>query len=391
MAWLPALSSLDLARGLAQVGLGVGLSAAVYGLTSFHFRSLTAYFFRPPSRDGYKLDFAPSEISWADRAFLLTFGVLNKALLGLFHSGLKTNGKETVQLPRLDIRCPVTVSKEQQDIYSAAVTLGAEPEAGTTRSAAKSDGLAQSFLLAALTSQLMLLLVVHPRLPVAPLGAVNVRNRIEFHQQPVEMDGVLSAHAHVGGGDSLGRITRRGVEFDIHIDVAHAQSNTLVLRQTITILAPCKTTPSPPPSSTSSSQPHTSPSKEGQEDFETIASIHMTTSAPSMWIKVCGDFNPIHVSSTLARLFGFRGKIAHGNHVVANMLAAVSCRPNAAAVQLTGPWFVLMDFKRPMVLPIRLVAQTTTLAASPAPVQRQWRCVGETDAKVYVTGSIGQL
>ncbi len=67
-----------------------------------------------------------------------------------------------------------------------------------------------------------------------------MRNRIEFHS-PLQQHshGTLTAHARVGGRDNLARVVKRGLEFDIHVDVYDAK--TLVLRQIITVLTPCKT------------------------------------------------------------------------------------------------------------------------------------------------------
>lgn len=359
MVSLGSWSSSDLVRGATQVGLGIGLSAAVYGLSGLHFRSLFSYFFRSPSRDGWTLDFGPTDIGWADRTFLLLFGVLNKAVQGLFGSSLNVRGKETVQLPRLDLRCPVEVRAEHRELFSKAFDRG-EVQQG---------GLAESFLLAALTNQLMLLLVVHPRLPVSPLGAVNVRNRIEFHQHPLDLQQPLKAHAYVGGKDNLGRVTHRGVELDIHIDV-FASSDNLALRQVITILSPCKTTVPRPADYSQTEEP--------PRNWQTIGNIHMPTSAPGRWSKVCGDYNPIHVSSLLAKLFGFPGKMAHGNHVVAKAISLIGSHPKSA--EMKGAWWIEMHFKRPMVLPIQLTVQLD---------KSQWRCVK--DDKPYVEGSIGQL
>lgn len=365
-------SSTEHARGLSHIGLGIGLSAAVYSLSGFHFRSLFSYFFlRAPSSDGWKLDFAPSDIDWADRMFLLVFGVLNKAVRGIFSSSLKVRGKETVQLPRLDIRCPAHVSGEHQTLYSGALTLDSE---AMEAEKINQGGLAESFLLAALTNQLMLLLVVHPRLPVSPLGAVNVRNRIEFHQHPLRHNQKLRAHAYVGGSKDLGRVVRRGVEFDVYIDITDSSSSQLVLRQTLTILSPCKTFATAAKSQDSSSE----------VKYETIGEIYMPASAPSWWSSLCGDYNPIHVSSILAKLFGFPGKIAHGNHVVAKFLRLVSSQGSLAEIAQGKGWWIEMDFKRPMVLPIRLAAEVDSGQS-----QVPWRCVR--DDKPYVLGSIGQL
>ncbi|TKY84488.1 hypothetical protein EX895_006389 [Sporisorium graminicola] len=377
----------DTSPGLAQLGLGLVLSVSVYQLSHFHLRSLCRYFFAspPPGPRGTKvckLDFAPSDIGWADRSFLLLFGVLYKAVRRrVVGTGLKlAKGAETVELPRLELMCPIDIGDGHKELYGRAVAQSEETEVGTDQGG---NGMERQFLLAAMTNQLMLLLVVHPKLPVSPLGGVNVRNRIESHSPLPVPTGPLTAHAYVGGKDDAARVVKRGIEFDIHIDIH--DSHHLILRQTITILTLCKTH-----ITSSNSTPQAAPAA---RQFDTIGRIHMTTSSPSLWCRVCGDYNPIHVSATLARLFGFRGKIAHGNHVVAKLLHLYACQQSGGGlvgVEKEEGWWIEMQFKRPMVLPLRMSAQLEQGAGRQS---RQWQCVAEEhgkEDKVYVLGSLGR-
>ncbi len=115
----------------------------------------------------------------------------------------------------------------------------------------------------------------------------------------------------------------------------------------------------------------------------------MPLSAPSPWCKLCGDFNPVHVSSTLAQLFGFSGKIAHGNHVVAKLLQILDASSSGSSVGKRKGWWIEMQFQRPMVLPIKLAARIQEVDAEG---EQQWRCArDDRDGKVYVSGSIGPL
>ncbi|SJX63654.1 uncharacterized protein SRS1_14404 [Sporisorium reilianum f. sp. reilianum] len=370
----------DTSRGLTQLGLGLVLSSSAYQLSHFHFRSLCRYFFTSPPRGStaWQLDFAPSDVSWADRTFLLVCGMVWKAVRALVvGSGLKVRkAQETVVLPRLDLTCPVEVEDGHVEMYARAVAQGGQEG---VEMGGEVGAMERQFLLAAMTNQLMLLLVVHPKLPVSPLGGVNVRNRYEFHSLSSNSP-TLTAHAYVGGKDDPARVVKRGNEFDIHIDILDAQQ--LILRQTITILTPCKThlapttTSAPPPTAT--------------KQYASIGSIHMTRSSPALWCRVCGDYNPIHVSSTLAKLFGFRGKIAHGNHVVGKMLHLYASQNGGGAVGKSR-WWIEMQFKRPMVLPIALDAQ---VGRGEGVESQQWQRVtgGDgTEEKVYVLGGIGRL
>ena len=61
--------------------------------------------------------------------------------------------------------------------------------------------------------------------------------------------------------------------------------------------------------------------------------------------RVSGDFNPIHLSTLSARLFGFRRSIAHGMWTKARALAVLM--PRTAVAQAR----VAVEFKMPLYLP----------------------------------------
>jgi len=63
--------------------------------------------------------------------------------------------------------------------------------------------------------------------------------------------------------------------------------------------------------------------------------------------RVSGDFNPIHLSTLSARLFGFRRSIAHGMWTKARALAVLMPRTAVEKVR------VAVEFKMPLYLPAR--------------------------------------
>ncbi|MEO0813525.1 MAG: MaoC/PaaZ C-terminal domain-containing protein, partial [Myxococcota bacterium] len=60
------------------------------------------------------------------------------------------------------------------------------------------------------------------------------------------------------------------------------------------------------------------------------------------------DFNPIHISSTLAKLFGFGSAIAHGMWMLARGAAALDTLDGVDALELDA------YFRRPMPMPGRV-------------------------------------
>ena len=83
------------------------------------------------------------------------------------------------------------------------------------------------------------------------------------------------------------------------------------------------------------------------------------------YAKVCGDYNPIHLSASSARLFGFPSAIAHGMWSKAMTLAALRGHLPFSGYQIA------VDFLKPVRLPGEVI-----LNASPAAAQGQLRLDG---------------
>lgn len=83
------------------------------------------------------------------------------------------------------------------------------------------------------------------------------------------------------------------------------------------------------------------------------------------YAKVCGDYNPIHLSATSARLFGFPCAIAHGMWSKAMTLAALR-----GHLPVSG-YEIAVDFLKPVRLPSEVI-----LNASPTAGQGQLRLDG---------------
>lgn len=93
------------------------------------------------------------------------------------------------------------------------------------------------------------------------------------------------------------------------------------------------------------------------------------------YAKVCGDYNPIHLSALSARLFGFPQAIAHGMWSKAMALAALR-----GHLPLSG-YEVDVAFHKPVRLPSEVVLEGSAVAPD-----GQFRLVGHGDL-VHMTGS----
>lgn len=76
------------------------------------------------------------------------------------------------------------------------------------------------------------------------------------------------------------------------------------------------------------------------------------------YAKVSGDYNPIHLSTASAKLFGLPSAIAHGLWLKARTLAALGSHLPAANIEITA------DFKKPVRLPSEVILLTSAAGSS---------------------------
>jgi acyl dehydratase len=93
------------------------------------------------------------------------------------------------------------------------------------------------------------------------------------------------------------------------------------------------------------------------------------------YARVSGDYNPIHLSATTARLFGFPQAIAHGMWLKAMCMAALREHLPMAGYEIA------VQFHKPVRLPSEVV-----LSASSAQPSGQLKLVGHGEL-VHMTGS----
>lgn len=73
------------------------------------------------------------------------------------------------------------------------------------------------------------------------------------------------------------------------------------------------------------------------------------TSLIRRYAKVSGDYNPIHLSSLMARAFGFKRAIAHGMYSVGRAVASIEQQTARPVIAISG------DFRRPVHLPAQSI------------------------------------
>jgi hypothetical protein len=198
--------------------------------------------------------------------------------------------------------------------------------------------------LSAVTEPAMLLLLTKINCPMDPVGGVNVRNRFEIVDGELlrkELEDAMSEDGVMEQGwtvktrlDPNMRKVKSGWEVTIVIELVLGDD--ILYRQFFTFLQFAKHI-TPAPSDINHTDPEIIPS----------VSVSLTSNDPYLWAALSKDYNPIHFSSKLARLFGFKSMIAHGNHVLAKGLAKVD-------IDGEGMEFMEVEFRRPVFIPSEL-------------------------------------
>lgn len=111
------------------------------------------------------------------------------------------------------------------------------------------------------------------------------------------------------------------------------------------------------------------------EPLEELTRWYADSDIGRRYAKVCGDYNPIHLSATSAKLFGFPSAIAHGIWSKAMALAALR-----GHLPVSG-YEIAVDFLKPVRLPSEVI-----LNASPAAMQGQLRLDGHSEL-VHMRGT----
>lgn len=240
-------------------------------------------------------------------------------------------------LPKSSISAHVKIDKSDIQRYQVAV---------------KNDAPTTPLLIPGLVNPLLSIMLASRNSPVLPFGCVNTSNRFMFLDttDPLSLES-FEVTAFMGGFENQARRVKRGMEFDIYFNVTAvkpgAAEPTTIFKQIATVLMtlPSKTQPL--------YQDTPKPAEEVVAWHGVGKSVKLGFSAPDTWAALCKDYNPIHMSGLLAKLFGFSTKIAHGNHVLACALAQLE--PELRHYTQSGrPFAIDVSFKRPMPLPTEM-------------------------------------
>lgn len=184
-----------------------------------------------------------------------------------------------------------------------------------------------------MATPLHLAMIACDAFPVNLFGVVHTRNRI-VQRRPLRVDDVGQILSWVDGH----RETGRGQEFDLQTEVRVGDEP--IWAETCTFMAR-----RPARSGSSRERDGRLPALEMPPRTDiTRRTFPVPPDTGRRYARVSGDFNPIHLADSAARLFGFKRAIAHGMWSAARCVAEIGGCRFARACELD------VAFKRPIVL-----------------------------------------
>lgn len=158
-------------------------------------------------------------------------------------------------------------------------------------------------------------MLTHKRFPIGLLGAVHLKNRIR-QVRPIKPDEVMNIHSELGEW----RVTDKGLEFDfstqvvINSQTVWSENSTYFKRGRFSQHQPTK----------KNQDSSTSVELETIMDPNSVSRWLIPKNRGKAYAQISGDYNPIHISKTLAKLFGLKRDIAHGFGILAQAIAIES-------------------------------------------------------------------
>lgn len=156
-----------------------------------------------------------------------------------------------------------------------------------------------------LASRLHMHMLSNKSFPLKLLGAVHLRNKIVQHQAIKVEDPLLFK---VEFKDPV--ITAKGIEFDFE---TKAYVNSTLVWESLTTYYKAGRFGTP-------TQADAAAVMNNLENTKEVTRWFLKKNLGKAYAKVCNDYNPIHTSKTLAKLFGFKRDVAHGMGVLATAL-----------------------------------------------------------------------
>jgi acyl dehydratase len=318
------------------------------------------------------------------------------------------NGVHVVPVPDLLARALLSQIRRpaypQQALRATISGLRIEPALGGLIAAFGGESGANTTAVFASVFPCLIELLTMPAFPFPLLGGVHVRSRLTA-LRPFRTDG-----GSTGSGSECFvssawdpradvRRVKRGYECDIHMSVYSAERSSSSGTGTVQYIERWKSTNTFLMMTRGNIAGAPQSAAEGATDGAT-AMLSAVPFAPSTavvgnpivlpadlgrrWAAVTGDFNPIHVSALAAKLFGFRGTIAHGmcvlHQAMAQLPAPASQHGRGASNDFTE---VDVVFVRPAFL-----SSTVSVRHKPSDGGTSLQVLTEDGSKVLIAATV---
>ncbi len=174
-------------------------------------------------------------------------------------------------------------------------------------------------------------MLTHPDFPIRLLGSVHLKNSIKQYQG-IDIQSEMDIHSAIGEY----RLTAKGLEFDFSTQVK--VEGKVVWEELSIYFKAGKFGGKEHPSEQSSFELDSLTQGDKMADWE------VPKNRGKQYAKITGDYNPIHMSPTLAKLFGLKRDIAHGFGVLAQAIEQAGFntthKPCQVDVVFKGPVFL---------------------------------------------------
>ena len=178
-------------------------------------------------------------------------------------------------------------------------------------------------------------MLTHKVFPIGLLGAVHLKNTITQHKA-ISTNAKMDIHAQMGGF----RLTAKGVEFDFTTQINIAGE--IVWEELSIYFMAGRFGGKEKPTTTTSFE------LASLDKMSDIATWLIPKNRGKKYARISGDYNPIHTSKYLAKLFGFKRDIAHGFGILAQAINQFEIGNNTKIS--TGNCQVDVIFKGPLYL-----------------------------------------
>jgi hypothetical protein len=165
-------------------------------------------------------------------------------------------------------------------------------------------------------------IIAHAKFPFKVLGALHLRNHILQHR-PIGAQEKGDFSCETAGF----RILEKGLEFDINS--IYRIKGERVWEEISTFFVKGRFGEQGEPSSLAEIETIT--------ESEEIGKWNLPANRGKQYAKISGDYNPIHISPTLAKLFGFKRDLVHGFCVFATSL--LFCASGLLQLSIGGNYY----------------------------------------------------